>query len=83
MRCIIAVAAGVALIGLFDTIGLLTYSAGTTKAFTSIVATIASSYSLIPVFLGIIVLRERLIRIQGVGVATILLGLGILAIGTS
>ncbi len=74
---------GIALIGLFDTIGLLTYSVGTTKALTSIVATIASSYSLIPVFLGIIVLRERLVRIQGVGIVVILVGLGILAIGTS
>ncbi len=74
---------GIALIGLFDTIGLLTYSAGTTKALTSIVATIASSYSLIPVFLGIIILRERLVRVQGVGIVAILVGLGILAIGTA
>lgn len=73
---------GIALIGLFDTIGLLTYSAGTTKALTSLVTTIASSYSLIPVFLGIIILRERIIRIQGVGIVAMLVGLVILAIGT-
>ncbi|MBA2678119.1 MAG: EamA family transporter [Ktedonobacteraceae bacterium] len=74
---------GIALISLFDTLGLLTYSIGTTKALTSIVATIASSYSLIPVFLGIVVLRERLVRVQGVGIVAILVGLGTLAIGTS
>ncbi len=70
---------GISLIGVFDTLGLLAYSVGTMKESTSVVTTLASSYSLLPIFLGIIVFRERLARVQGAGIVAILLGLGLLA----
>lgn len=69
----------ITLLGLLDTAGLLAYAIGTTQALTSIVTALESSYSLIPICLGILVFRERLVRIQWVGVAAILLGLLVLA----
>lgn len=72
---------GIILIGLFDTAGLVAYSIGTTKELTSVVATISSSYSLIPIILGIVVFRERLARVPGLGICSIIMGLIILATG--
>lgn len=71
--------AGISLIGVFDTLGLVAFSAGTMRELTSIVTTLASSYSLIPIFLGVMVFRERLARVQGAGIVAILLGLVLLA----
>ena len=71
---------GIFIIGLFDTVGLVAYSSGTTRDLTSVVAAISSSYSIIPIFLGIVVFRERLARLQGVGVSAIIAGLFILTV---
>jgi drug/metabolite transporter (DMT)-like permease len=69
-----------ALIGLFDTLGMVWYDIGTGQSATSIVATLSSTYMLIPTLLGIIIYRERLKRLQWVGVGSIILGVVLLSL---
>lgn len=68
------------LIGLFDTAGMVWFDMGTSRSATSIVATLSSTYMLIPTLLGIIVYRERLVRLQWMGVCSIILGVVLLSI---
>jgi drug/metabolite transporter (DMT)-like permease len=70
----------IALIALFDTLGMVWYDIGTGQSATSIVATLSSTYMLIPTLLGIIIYRERLKRLQWVGVGSIIMGVVLLAL---
>jgi uncharacterized membrane protein len=70
----------IALIGLFDTLGMVWYDIGTGQSATSIVATLSSTYMLIPTLLGIIIYRERLKRLQWMGVGSIILGVILLSL---
>jgi len=73
--------AGFALgVGLFETAGLVMYSVGTQIAATSIVATISSTFTLIPILFGITFLRERPAVNQLVGVCMVIAGLLLLGI---
>ncbi len=73
--------AGFALgIGLFETAGLVMYSVGTQIAATSIVATISSTFTLIPILFGITFLREQPAVNQLVGVCMVIAGLLLLGI---
>jgi drug/metabolite transporter (DMT)-like permease len=70
----------IALIGLFDTLGMVWYDIGTGQSATSIVATLSSTYMLIPTLLGIVIYRERLKRLQWMGVGSIIAGVVLLAL---
>ena len=70
----------IVLIALFDTLGMVWYDIGTGQSPTSIVATLSSTYMLIPTLLGIIIYRERLKRLQWVGVGSIVTGVVLLAL---
>jgi drug/metabolite transporter (DMT)-like permease len=73
--------AGFALgVGLFETAGLVMYSVGTQIAATSIVATISSTFTIIPILFGITFLRERPAVNQLVGVCMVIAGLLLLGI---
>ena len=73
--------AGFALsVGLFETAGLVMYSVGTQIAATSIVATISSTFTLIPILFGITFLRERPAVNQLLGVCMVIAGLLLLGI---
>jgi drug/metabolite transporter (DMT)-like permease len=67
-------------VGLFETAGLVMYSVGTQIAATSIVATISSTFTLIPILFGITFLRERPAVNQLVGVCMVIAGLLLLGI---
>jgi len=67
-------------VGLFETTGLVLYSVGTQIAATSIVATISSTFTLIPIIAGITFFRERPAVNQLFGVALVVMGLLLLGI---
>ncbi len=73
--------AGFALgVGLLETAGLVMYSVGTQIAAASIVATISSTFTLIPILFGITFLRERPAVNQLIGVGMVIAGLLLLGI---
>lgn len=63
------------LVGILESAGLLTYSLGTERTGTSVVAAISSCFGLIPLFIGIVVLREHPTPIQVAGIAIVMTGL--------
>lgn len=67
-------------VGLFETTGLVMYSVGTQIAVTSIVATISSTFTLIPIIAGITFFHERPAVNQLIGVALVVVGLLLLGI---
>lgn len=71
----------IALIGLLDTLGMFWYNLGTSLGATSIVATLSSTYMLLPMLVGVFLYRERLAPIQWSGVASLVVGVIILSIG--
>lgn len=69
-----------ALVGTVDTAGFLAYSIDTQIAPTALAAVISSTYTLIPVALGVAVFRERPAHNQVIGVALVILGLAALSL---
>lgn len=62
-------------IGLFDIIAFFSYSYGVMGEYASIVAPVASAYTMITVLLGLVVLKEKLVLNQIIGIAGIIIGL--------
>jgi drug/metabolite transporter (DMT)-like permease len=67
-------------VGLLETTGLLLYGVAARIAETSVVATIVSTFTLIPLFVGIVFFRERPVPNQVAGVCLVLCGLILLGI---
>ena len=66
-------------IGIFGSVGDLLFAIGTTRGLLSVVALIGSMYPLVTVGLATIVLKERLVRYQTVGVVSALAGIALLS----
>ena len=66
------------LIGVVETSGYISFSFGVRIADTSLVATIASAYALVPIALGFVFLGERPVANQWVGIALVIAGLALL-----
>lgn len=66
------------LIGVVETAAYMAFSLGVRIADTSLVATIASVYTLVPIVLGVIFLRERPAANQWAGVALVVVGVAVL-----
>jgi drug/metabolite transporter (DMT)-like permease len=69
------------LAGLLDGAGVALYGVGNNLGSTAVVATTVSTFAMIPVVLGIVLLRERPQRHQLAGIAAVLAGLVLLAAG--
>jgi drug/metabolite transporter (DMT)-like permease len=72
-----------ALLALLDTTGTLSYGLGTSRGLTSVVATAASAYALVPIAFGVLVFRERFSPNQAVGIGLVLAGLVTLGASTT
>ncbi len=66
------------LIGVVETSAYISLSFGVRIADTSLVATIASAYALVPIILGFVFLGERPVANQWVGIAFVVLGVTLL-----
>jgi uncharacterized membrane protein len=67
--------------GAFDLMGVASYSAGATKGFLSVVLAASAVFPAIAVALSVIFLEERLVVNQYVGIAVVIGGLLLLALG--
>jgi drug/metabolite transporter (DMT)-like permease len=67
------------LCGLLNAAGLVLYTIGTVQGVTSIVALLSSAYSLLPMLVGVVFLREHLARWQAIGVTGLLIGVVLLS----
>jgi uncharacterized membrane protein len=67
--------------GAFDLIGVASYSAGATRGFLSVVLAASAVFPAIAVALSVIFLKERLVVNQYVGIAVVIGGLLLLALG--
>jgi drug/metabolite transporter (DMT)-like permease len=74
------VAAGAA--GAFDLLGVASYSAGATRGFLSIVLAASAIFPMIAVGMSVVILKERLVFNQYVGVAVVVTGLLMLGLGS-
>jgi drug/metabolite transporter (DMT)-like permease len=70
-----------ALVGLGDAGANLLYALATQRGFLSVTAVLGSLYPVVTVMLARVVLRERLTRVQQVGVATALSGVVLVSLG--
>jgi len=68
----------IVLIGIIDTLGNITYNLGILGGAVSVVSTISGLFSAVTVLLAFIVLKERLVAHQTVGLLTILVGVSII-----
>jgi len=66
--------------GICETVGLVLFSLGTQAASTSIVAMIASTFTLVPLVFGVLHLGERPAANQWLGVGLVVIGLVLLGI---
>ncbi len=76
----IEMVAMLALVGLLQAAALMFFYKGLEIGLVSIVSPIASSYSLIVVLLGIILLKEQLTTLQGLAILLIILGVPLVSI---
>jgi drug/metabolite transporter (DMT)-like permease len=63
-----------------DTIGYVAFNFGVRHADTTVVATAAAPYSVVPIALGVLVMHERPSRTQWAGVALVIAGLVVLGL---
>jgi drug/metabolite transporter (DMT)-like permease len=73
--------AAIALIAALDTGGYVFFNVGARHAETSVVATASTAYAVVPIVMGVCLLRERPKRLQWLGVAIVCGGLTLLATG--
>jgi drug/metabolite transporter (DMT)-like permease len=71
--------AALAGIGILGTAGDLLFAVGTTRGLLSVVSLIGSMYPLVTVGLATILLKERLVRYQTVGIVSALVGIAFLS----
>ncbi len=69
-----------ALVGLLQAVALMFFYKGLEVGLVSVVSPIASSYSLIVVLLGIILLKEQLTTLQGLAILLIILGVPLVSV---
>jgi drug/metabolite transporter (DMT)-like permease len=74
------VLATIAFLAVIDTAGYASFNLGVRRAATSVVATAAAPYALIPIALGVLVLRERPTPLQWTGIAVVIAGLVLLGL---
>jgi len=67
--------------GAFDLMGVASYSAGATRGFLSVVLAASAVFPAIAVALSVVFLKERLVVNQYVGIAVVIGGLLLLALG--
>jgi drug/metabolite transporter (DMT)-like permease len=70
----------IAFIAVVDTIGYVAFNFGVRHADTSIVATAAAPYSVVPIAAGVLLIHERPSRAQWVGIALVIAGLVLLGL---
>jgi drug/metabolite transporter (DMT)-like permease len=70
----------IALIAVVDTLGYVAFNFGVRHADTSVVATAAAPYSLVPIVAGVVLLHERPTPTQWAGVGLVLAGLVLLGL---
>lgn len=70
----------IALIALLDTGGYVSFNFGIRHADTSIVATASAPYAVVPIVMGVALLRERPARTQWAGIALVISGLVLLGL---
>lgn len=70
------------LLAALDTGGYIFFNVGTRHAATSVVATAAAPYSVVPILMGVSLLRERPLPTQWLGVALVLAGLVLLGLSS-
>jgi uncharacterized membrane protein len=73
--------AAAAAAGAFDLMGVASYSAGATRGFLSVVLAASAVFPAIAVALSVVFLKERLVVNQYVGIAVVIGGLLLLALG--
>jgi drug/metabolite transporter (DMT)-like permease len=72
--------ATIALIAAVDTLGYVAFNVGVRHADTSVVATAAAPYSVVPIVAGVVLLHERPRAAQWAGVALVIAGLVLLGV---
>jgi drug/metabolite transporter (DMT)-like permease len=72
----------IALIAVVDTAGYVAFNFGVRHADTSIVATAAAPYAVVPIALGVALLGERPRPVQWLGIALVIVGLVLLGIAS-
>lgn len=65
-------------LAVLDCAGMWCYDMGTQHAATSIVATLSSTYTLLPIFTGLVIYRERLAFFQWIGLVALVGGIALL-----
>lgn len=70
----------ISLVALVDTAGYVAFNIGTRKADTALVATAAAPYAVVPIALGVALLRERPAPIQWLGIALVIGGVVLLGL---
>jgi drug/metabolite transporter (DMT)-like permease len=70
----------IALIAVVDTAGYVAFNFGVRHEETSIVATAAAPYALVPITAGVVLLHERPARIQWAGIGLVIAGLVLLGL---
>ena len=71
-----------AFIALVDTAGYVSFNVGTEHADTSVVATASAPYSTIPIVAGVLLLHERPVPTQWIGIGLVVAGLVLLGLAS-
>ena len=75
-------AGGILLMGTIDTVAFFAFTRGSEVGIISIVAAAAAAHPIVPVVVGIVILRERLAINQAVGLAFLIAGVLVLALSS-
>jgi drug/metabolite transporter (DMT)-like permease len=76
-----AVVPALVAVGVLDTTANLLFALATTQGYLSIVAVLGSVYPVVTVVLAYLLLHERIVRLQQVGVVSTLVGVALIAAG--
>ncbi|WP_028777478.1 EamA family transporter [Shimazuella kribbensis] len=68
------------LVGIFDVIAIISYNLGLMQADTTIVVTLTSLFAIVTIIWGVVVLAERMIWNEAVGIVSILIGLVLISL---